>query len=143
MCRDSPAEQLLAEVNRVRQEEDLPPLAAEIRLAHAAELHAADLAKSGGAGHVSEDGRGPNERVEDEGIQFDFLGENVAAGYTHAALVVEAWLQSSAHRRVLLHPRHRYVGVGVVEAPTKEWFWVADFADLRDEARVLRGGCHA
>ena len=116
------ARDLVAEVNAVRRSHKLPPLVLFPRLQRAAEGHARALARSGQFTHSWPDGR-PFEtwiRVFYPPGRFRYwgVGENLvwASPTLTAEQAVEEWLASPTHRRVLLTPAWRQVGIGAVGA---------------------------
>ena len=74
--------------------------------------------------HISENGWTPSPRVRYFGYTttdctFWTMGEDIALGkagtsYARPAAIVALWMQSAAHREVLLSARMRDIGVGVV-----------------------------
>ncbi|MCA1734131.1 MAG: CAP domain-containing protein, partial [Acidobacteria bacterium] len=71
--------------------------------------------------HISPDGREPFEVIEDRGYDFREAGENLAAGFASAKLVVAAWMRSPGHRDNLLSPSFEAVGVAICDdAPTED-----------------------
>jgi uncharacterized protein YkwD len=48
-------------------------------------------------------------------------GENVAVGQETPASVMRAWLNSPGHRRNILSPNYRYIGVGYVNNGRPYW----------------------
>ncbi len=114
-------EGLLAEVNRRRASgawcgerwrPPAPPLYGQPRLRQAARAHSRDMATRQFFGHVSPEGRGPVERVNDAGWPArGYLGELVATGGS-AFHTVSLWMGSADHCRSLMHPRFRYAGLG-------------------------------
>ncbi|KAA9009371.1 CAP domain-containing protein [Histidinibacterium aquaticum] len=66
--------------------------------------------------HVGTDGRTVGDRVTAAGYDFDWVGENIAQGYTNSEDVVDAWLASKqGHREVVLSPRAEDFGIGRTE----------------------------
>jgi len=114
------AASVLREVNRERVARELARLAPDPRLALAAQRHARDMVRRGFFSHVTPDGRGMTARVRSTGYLRTpaswALGETLAWGTgacSTPAAVVAAWMESPAHRRVMLGRRYRELGVGV------------------------------
>lgn len=110
----SPAEAVLAEVNRVRAGHGLRPLRRDGRLAQATQRHVGELMRRNVFEHGDLAGR--LRRAGAAGPRF---GENLAwgGGSLAARRVVELWLNSPPHRRNLLRPGWRRVGIGVADGP--------------------------
>jgi uncharacterized protein YkwD len=88
----------------------------------AAERHGADMVTNGFFAHVSPFTGALAARVSRSGYmghRTDWeLGEDLAWGegdLSTPAAIVEAWMNSPAHRAVILEPSFRDVGVGIVE----------------------------
>ncbi len=52
------------------------------------------------------------------------VGENVAHGYPSGRAVTQGWMNSTGHRRNILHAPFRLVGLGAVQDRAGRW-WVA------------------
>lgn len=57
--------------------------------------------------------QGLAERVTRAGYDYEVVGENLAAGIRTAADIVDAWLDSPAHRDILLDPAFTHTGIAV------------------------------
>lgn len=104
---------VLAEVNRVRAEAGLLPLAVDTRLEEAAQAHAADMLARRFYDHVSPEGHGIAWRIAAQGYTYRWVAENIAKGVFDPAEVVRRWMLSDGHRRNILdrHPVHAGIGV--------------------------------
>jgi uncharacterized protein YkwD len=138
----NPYEQQLVDlVNRTRARHDLKPLRVRGCLVAAARAHSLDMAANQFLAHRSSDGTTWVERLVafgyvQEGFSYWRAGENVYAGgglFSSPVAVVQAWMKSKAHRRVLLTKAFRDVGVGAVECedgygdcPGPVWFFTLD-----------------
>ena len=100
---------LLQEMNRARAAHGLRPLSLDAKLQRAARSHSADMLRRGYFAH------GPFvTRILRSGARGPFVGENLAWGVGsrgQARGVVRGWLRSPLHRRNLLRPGFRRVGV--------------------------------
>lgn len=99
------------------------PLKMSRRLTLAAQKHATDMAEKDYFSHESEDGRSWIQRIKAEGFQHPG-GENIAYGQQTAREVVDAWMDSPGHRRNILDPEFRYIGIGFSRDGD---YWVQDF----------------
>ena len=103
---------LLAVMNEARAGNHVPPLHADTRLERAARAHSSAMLRSGSFSHGAV---GP--RIRRVGVKAQRVGENLAWGVgqmARARSIVRMWLSSPAHRRNLLDPRFKLVGVGAV-----------------------------
>jgi uncharacterized protein YkwD len=120
---------VLAEVNRLRAERGLPPLALDGRLEEAAQAHATDMLARRFYDHVSPDGRGLGWRVSEHGYTYRWVAENIAKGVFEPAEVVRRWMLSDGHRRNILDPHPVHAGIGVVRGEERGQvtaLWVLD-----------------
>lgn len=83
-----------------------------IAASKASRLHSIDMANSKYFSHQSLNGYEPWERMELQGIRYSLAGENIAMGQQNAIDVVEAWINSSGHRKNLLGD-FKALGVGI------------------------------
>ena len=70
--------------------------------------------------HDTPDGTPPERRMRRAGYGPGTVGENLAWGAGEEATpehIVVGWMNSPGHRRNILEPRFREVGVGVVPRP--------------------------
>jgi hypothetical protein len=112
--------------------QSFPPsraLRVDSKLVAAARGHADDMAARNYVAHEGIDGRTPFERMEDTGYTGFAGGENIAAGQTTPAEVVEGWRLSPGHCRNLYEPRFNEVGVGYTFALGNRYghYWVQNF----------------
>jgi uncharacterized protein YkwD len=116
------ARAIVERINAVRAEHGLKRLAVARGLRTAAFAHTRALATRGLFQHESADGTPFHKRVGRYYAQAGFgswsVGENLVFGSAPfgALDAVEAWLDSPGHRRNMLSPYWREVGVGVVVA---------------------------
>jgi uncharacterized protein YkwD len=97
-------------INQVRKARGLRPLRTARPLRYAAARHTVFLARKGKLVHHSADGSSFARRIR-RTMRHSVAGEVVAVGATPRGIVA-AWLASPGHRRLLLEPRFRLVGVG-------------------------------
>jgi uncharacterized protein YkwD len=107
-------------LNAARAEHGLAPLRRDARLARAATRHSRDMVAHRYFAHESRDGARFSSRIAATGFMPArgrwWVGENLAWGRDHDAApesIVQAWLRSPTHRRVMLSARYRRVGIGV------------------------------
>ncbi len=124
--------QVLATVNRIRARRRLPLLETQPQLDSVAQSHAEDMLRRRYYDHRTPEGASPRERVRDAGYRkASRIAENIAKGLFTPTEVVERWMNSSGHRRNILEPTTREMGVGVAYGDTAkglEILWVQLFA---------------
>jgi len=106
----------------------LAPLMPHATIQRAAIAHGREMFAWGYLTHLSRDGRTPRDRVLGLGVRVRLIGENVAyAADVRAAH--DALMASEAHRRNVLFPRYRLIGIAVVDGGTEGIIVVEDFSD--------------
>lgn len=117
---DSLSAEIRTLVNREREAVGLPKLSDDPGLKAAAEGHSEEMLTQGYFSHWSPNPGRSNvrKRVNLVGADPVRLAENIytCTGYAPdkvAALAVQAWMESSAHRANILDPRLRAMGIGV------------------------------
>ena len=80
--------------------------------------------------HDSLDGRSPGDRIRATGFQPRTWGENIFAGPSTPAEVVDGWMKSPGHCENIMNPRFRFLGVGYASVPRSTYtnYWTQDFA---------------
>lgn len=115
---------LAHEINVVRSQRHLRPLAESRALRLAADAHSAAMLDQGFFAHESPDGTSFADRLKQfypANTAYWTVGENLAMLGPNEPLareVVSAWMQSPRHRANLLDPRWREFGLGVRFAPS-------------------------
>ena len=92
----------------------------------AAEGHASHMAKVGKMAHDGIGDADPGARARSAGWRRAW-GENVATGQTSPEQVVREWMNSPTHRRNILDPDYKYMGVGYVTAANGRSYWAQEF----------------
>ena len=118
---DATVQALECEVNATRTARGLRSLRSDRDLAEAARRHAADMVQRRYFAHVSPGGRDLGDRLRRAGYGNGDgwrAGENLAWGTGERATpaaIVDAWLASPEHKRILLDGGFRQIGVGVAD----------------------------
>ena len=137
---DSAEQDLVVRINAFRAARSLPALAVSDTLATAAKWMSVDMGSRNYFAHTSLDGRSPTQRMADAGYPAfgTWTGEDLAAGYTTTADVLNGWVNSPAHYAVLVNPQYRAIGVGrgYATGSTYGWYWTADFGGVVDSGRA-------
>src|SRR5207302_1041578 len=131
---------LVARINAFRAARGLPTLTVSDTLTTAAKWMSLDMGARNYFAHTSLDGRSPTQRMSDAGYPAfgTWTGEDLAAGYTTTADVLNGWINSPAHYAVLVNPQYHAIGVGrgYATGSTYGWYWTADFGGVVDAARA-------
>ncbi|MEO5614753.1 MAG: CAP domain-containing protein [Cypionkella sp.] len=131
-------DQVLAAVNRARAGAGCSALTVNAKLVAAAKGHAKAMAEQNFFGHASKNGGKFSNRIKAQGYRFSKVAENIGAGQSSAAGIMESWLGSSGHRKNILDCALTETGIAVVyqpdDAPLKgqkyamKYYWVEVFA---------------
>ena len=105
-------------MNQYRAEAGLPPLRVDPSLTAAAEGRMRDMAEGEWWAHQAPDGTPPFVHIP---IDYDyaFAGENLAAGFETAGLLVSSWMESPGHRANILGANYADCGIAILEGSTK------------------------
>src|SRR5438552_6112467 len=137
---DGVEQDLVARINAFRAARGLPTLTVSDTLTAAAKWMSADMGARNYFAHTSLDGRSPTQRMFDAGYPAfgTWTGEDLAAGYTTTADVLNGWINSPAHYAVLVNAQYHAIGVGrgYTTGSTYGWYWTADFGGVVDAARA-------
>ncbi len=80
----------------------------------AAALHSQDMAQREYFAHINPEGITPGERANLAGYGYSNLGENIAAGQTSIAQVMQGWLDSKDHCNAIMNGAYTEVAVACV-----------------------------
>jgi uncharacterized protein YkwD len=107
---------LLELINAERQSQGLNAYRPQSQLQSAARRHSQDMACNGFLSHTGSDGSSVRDRVEQEGYDWSWIGENIfATGDTSSSAPQRAfdwWMNSAPHRANLLSPNYTEIGLG-------------------------------
>ena len=110
-------DQVMEIVNQKRWDNgQLPPLKRQSLLDNSSETHSFNMGDRDFFAHCDLDtGDLPVDRIADAGYwPFSAAGENIAAGYSSAAEVMTAWMNSPGHRANILSSNYKELGIGYV-----------------------------
>jgi ELWxxDGT repeat protein len=126
--------------NVEREKAGLAPLTRNSLLEQAAEGHVQDMdANNTYLAHTGSNGSSPTDRIKATGYRAAWVdlgngsmrtisSENAASGYTSAAQVVQAWMNSSGHKAAILDPATKEIGVGFdYDNETGRTYWLQNF----------------
>lgn len=119
---------VLTLINHERLAAGVVPLMPHATIRSAARAHGREMFASGYLTHLSRDGRTPRDRVLELGVRVRVIGENLAyAADVRAAH--SALMASEPHRRNILLPEYRLIGVAVLDGGAEGVIVVEDFSD--------------
>lgn len=129
----SELEQVLSLTNAERAKVGCGALTINNTLAVVAQAHAVDMAENDFFDHNSLNGASPFDRMQAAGYRFSSAAENIAAGYSTPASVMDGWMNSSGHRANILNCSYTEIGIGFYKLANDTgdvnyvWYWVQDF----------------
>jgi uncharacterized protein YkwD len=117
-------------INAERAKVGLSALSTQGQLGSAARLHSTDMACNNYFSHTGLDGSNSADRAQRQGYSSGFVGENIAAGYSSPANVVQGWMKSPGHKANMLSPEYTEIGVGYAFGDASDYglYWTAVFA---------------
>lgn len=121
------ADRVVKLVNEQRAKNGLNPVKALVSMNNGANIRAKEIVNM--FSHERPDGRRGYTAVEDAGLDWSWVGENIAAGYTSPEDVMQGWMESDGHRNNILNPRCKYIGVGYCRGSDGCDYWVQLFMD--------------
>lgn len=118
-------------INRARVGAGLPPVAVSLELSAAAGGHSSDMVEHNYLDHTGSDGSEPQDRADKAGYHVPpqtgwIVVEVISAISGDPAGPVNWWLSDTLHRRVLMNPRWREIGVGYAQGGDYGNYWTAD-----------------
>ena len=117
-------------VNEERSKAGASPLEWSDELADVARAHSADMAENDYFSHTDLNGGSFSDRIDAAGIGIKSTGaENIAAGSSTAEAVMNQWMNSEGHRKNILNPDLRKLGVGLAFNSDSEYgyYWTQCF----------------
>lgn len=119
-------QRVLQLVNAERARAGLPALGYQRQLDQASETHARHMASVGRMAHEGIGDGDPGSRILATGFNRSW-GENVATGQVSPEQVVAEWMASPGHRRNIMDPQYRYLGVSYEVAANGRTYWAQSF----------------
>jgi len=121
--------ELLRLTNLERQKAGVPALKLSNQLNQAAQNHADDMTKNNYFSHTGLNGSKPSDRAKAAGYNYSYVGENIAAGNTSPADVIQGWMNSQGHRENILNSNYTEIGFGYSYSYSSQYrhYWVQVF----------------
>ena len=114
---------VLDAVNEHRVENDLYEISLSEELNLIAKAHSKDMYEQDRAWHFGSDGSSPLDRVSRSGFNGQLLGENISETYESELETLNAWMQRSDTRSIILHKKARYMGLSWYQAGDGKIWW--------------------
>lgn len=113
------AENVIRLMNEYRAKEGLAPLAFDERLGKAAGDRMQHMEDEGYWAHDSPEGMRPFVWVKVRAYDYALVGENLAAGFETARVLVESWMESPGHRANIMSGDFEDCGISIIEGSTR------------------------
>ena len=125
-------------IRSLRSQTPVSPLSPSKGMSLGAKDHIRDLRTSGASQHKGSDGSQAWERVNRYGTWQKIIGENISFGHNKArnivmVLLIDDGVPSRGHRKNILNPDFRVVGVACGDHPTYRTICVITFAGAYKE----------
>jgi uncharacterized membrane protein required for colicin V production len=120
--------EMLILVNEERAKVGVAPLVADETLRAVARANSKDMWERQYFAHVNPDGLDPFERMEKGGAIFRTAGENLALART-VERAHEGLMNSPGHKRNILDPSFKRVGIGVIDGGVYGQMYTQNFSD--------------
>jgi uncharacterized protein YkwD len=128
---DSEETAFITLINNYRAQHGLLPLSIDWKLQPPADWMSGDMGEKAYFSHTDSLGRDPWTRMCQVGgyCYNTYKGENIAAGFTTAQAVFDAWKASPGHNANMLGPNFSVMGIARVYTPGSPytWYWTNDF----------------
>lgn len=111
-----------------------PDLTWNAALTQAAIGHSDDMVAGNFFSHTGSDGSSLGTRITRAGYTWRGVGENIAAGQSTVAIVVDGWMKSDGHCANIMNASYRDIGVACVAGnanTTYRTYWTQDFGNPR------------
>lgn len=106
---------MLVLVNRERTSRGLGALTLNVGARGVARAYSTRMLREGYFSHLDNDGHNPFDRLSAGGVGFGAAGENLALA-PNLQRAHNGLMNSPGHRRNILSPRYRTVGIGIIDA---------------------------
>ena len=124
------AQEMLELVNKERTKRGIKPLKRDANVEKSAQLKADDFVKRNYYDHIV---KGTKYTLTPEMAMYvnrscSFSSENIVASRLTSQSSIDAWMESTPHRKAILDPKYSLTGFGVAESPiSSDYYAVQHF----------------
>jgi uncharacterized protein YkwD len=104
---------IIALANTDRAKSSAGSLTEDVRLDHAAQLKANDMAAKSYFSHIDPSGNAPWMWFKKVGYYYWSAGENLAINFSDAPTLNSAWMNSPTHKANIVNSGYSRVGIGI------------------------------
>ena len=120
------ANDLLKLINKERQKHKLPAYTTTTKLDSVALKRAKELSEN--YSHYRPNGKLGFSIIPDAKIPYNFIGENIGGNHHTAASIFKAWMNSETHKKNILNPNFKKIGIAYYYTNTSyKHFWAGLF----------------
>lgn len=112
---------ILKMVNKERVSRGLKPMVLNAKLNKLAKLKSNDMYKNKYFSHNSPKYGSPFDLMKKYNVKYMTAGENIAKGQDTSQYVMKMWMESKGHRKNILNPRFKEMGVSKDEFGENIW----------------------
>ncbi len=120
--------EMLVLINTERKKVNAPLITFDEAIARVARLHSKNMFEEKYFSHIAPDGSDPATRMERGGVSFTYAGENLAYA-PDVTTAHQGLMDSSGHKRNILDPQFRRIGIGVIDSVMYGKMFTQNFAD--------------
>ncbi|WP_116132893.1 CAP domain-containing protein [Tropicimonas sp. IMCC34043] len=114
---------VLEQANGSRTAAGLQPMTLSSELSAAAMAHSRDMSYQNRPWHWGSDGSSPIQRVARAGYSGKFMGENVSESFEDEITTLNAWMNESDTRSVIMDPEATEMGFGWHQDANSKIWW--------------------
>lgn len=119
---------MLSKINAIRKKQDLSPLTSDPQLKTVARAYGKNMFAKGYFSHYTPEGFSPFDRLEQYSIGYTSAAENLAYA-PDTDFAFNGLMNSPGHRRNILDPSFKRIGIGVIDAGVYGKIFVQEFTD--------------
>jgi uncharacterized protein YkwD len=119
----SVVQRILDLTNIERQRAGSPALSLNSQLVACAQAHSEKMAQQNQLEHQLPGELKLGDRISQAGYQWSAVGENIGWNYQTPEAAIKGWMESDGHRKNLLNPKYKELGVGYSGN-----YWTQNFA---------------
>ncbi len=101
-------------INQARTQAGVEPLNENSALVEYAQVKGQDMINRDYFAHDTPEGKRPWQWINRGDYDYVYAGENLAMDFTSAEMVHDAFMKSPSHRRNILNPKYKDVGISVL-----------------------------
>lgn len=102
---------IITAINKIRAENNLPPLVQDKRLSQSAYEKSKDMIDRNYWSHLDPDGNMAWGNIKRNGYNYQHAGENMSRNFNDERSI-EEWMKSPTHRANILNPDYTDIGIG-------------------------------